>query len=97
MEKVAIIELNEKEVRLSVFKVNGSRKILVLEQVQPLTIGKEEVLPSPLRKTILGFSKAPSQRSLLRGAEHYGARISMAVQHVKKLSRKVAVARSVLR
>lgn len=41
MEKVAIIELNEKELKLSIFKVLGSRKELALEQSQPLNIGKE--------------------------------------------------------
>ena len=41
MEKVAIIEHNEKELKLSIFKVIGARKELALEQSQPLPIGKE--------------------------------------------------------
>ena len=54
MEKVAIIELNEKELKLSIFKVNGARYELALEQSQPLAIGKEiykDELLAPQTKT----------------------------------------------
>lgn len=53
MEKVAIIELNEKELKLSIFNVVGARKELALEQSQSLSIGKEierEELLSPQTK-----------------------------------------------
>lgn len=61
MEKVAIIELNEKDLKLSVFKVVGARRELVLEQNQPLEIGKEierdELLSPQTKNKILDILK----------------------------------------
>lgn len=61
MEKVAIIELSEKELKLSIFKVNGSRQELALEQSQPLTTGKEiekdELLSPQTKNRILEILK----------------------------------------
>lgn len=61
MEKIAIIELNEKELKLSVYKVSGPRKELALEQSQPLVIGqeiqKDELLSPQTKNKILEILK----------------------------------------
>ena len=41
MEKVAIIELNEKELKLSIYKVNGVKYSVCLTQAQNFELGKE--------------------------------------------------------
>lgn len=72
MEKVAIIELNEKELKLSIFKVIGARYQLALEQSQPFAIGKEiykdELLSPQTKSKILEVLKV--YRKMIEG---YGA------------------------
>lgn len=85
MEKVAIIELNEKELKLSVFRVNGARKELCLEQSQPLNTGKEierDELLSPQTKTqILDILKVYRKMLENFGVQHI---ISVAMSVVAK-------------
>ena len=74
MEKVAIIELNEKELKLSIFKVVGSRKELALEQCQPLAIGKEvgkdELLSPQTKNKILEILKVYRKMIESFGVDH---------------------------
>ncbi len=61
MEKVAIIELNESALKLSVFKVSGSKYNLVLSQSQFFALGEEiyrdELLSPQTKNKILGVLK----------------------------------------
>ena len=53
MEKISVIELNETSLKLSIFKVNGSKYSLALADKQPLKFGEEisrDELLSPLMK-----------------------------------------------
>lgn len=74
MEKVAIIELDEKGLRLSIFRVNGSRKELCLEQGQPMQIGKEimrdELLSPQTKNKVLEILKVYRKMIENLGASH---------------------------
>ena len=72
MEKVAIIELNENELKLSIFKVNSCRWTVAMTQTQSFGLGKEidrdELLSPQTRSDILGILKV--YRKMI---ERYGA------------------------
>lgn len=72
MDKVAIIELNESALRLTIFKVNGTKYNVALTQNQPFAIGKEidkaELLSPQTKNDILNILKV--YRKLIEG---YGA------------------------
>ena len=61
MEKIAIINLNERALELSIYKVNGSKSELALTQKQPFAIGKEiareELLSPQLKNSIIEILK----------------------------------------
>ncbi len=61
MEKVAVIELNESALKLTIYKVSGAKKILALSQKQPLDLGievsRDELLSPQLKNKILDFLK----------------------------------------
>lgn len=61
MEKVAIIELNESALRLTIFKVNGTKYSVALTQDQSFPVGKEidkaELLSPQTKNDILNILK----------------------------------------
>ncbi len=61
MEKIAIIELNESALKLSIFKVSGSKYNLSLSQSQTLSLGEEvfrdELLSPQMKNKILSVLK----------------------------------------
>lgn len=61
MEKIAFIEINEAFVNLSIFKVNGPYKKIVLTQNQPIQFGKEiysnELLSPQTKNKVLDILK----------------------------------------
>ena len=72
MEKTAIIELNENELKLTIFKVSGVRYTVALTQTQNFAIGKEierdELLSPQTKNDILAILKV--YRKMI---ERYGA------------------------
>ena len=61
MEKVAIIELNENLLKLSIYKVNNGKSLLCLSQEQHFQIGKEidadELLSPKTKNEVLNILK----------------------------------------
>ena len=61
MEKVAIIELNENALRLTIYKVAGAKHTVVLSQTQPFAIGEEiakaELLSPQTKNEMLNILK----------------------------------------
>ena len=61
MEKVAVIELNAKELKLSIFKVNGVKYSVCLTQSQNFELGREidkaELISPQTKNEILGILK----------------------------------------
>ena len=72
MEKVAVIELNESSLKMTIFKVNGTKYEVALMQDQPFAIGKEidklELLSPQTKNEMLNILKV--YRKLI---ERYGA------------------------
>ncbi len=78
MEKVAVIELNEKALRLSIYKVSGAKHRLAISQSQPLNTGveiyKDELLSPQTKIRILDILKV-----YRRMIENFGAERIFAV------------------
>lgn len=72
MEKVAIIELNENVLRLTIYKVVGAKNTIALTQSQPFALGKEiemnELLSPSTKNELLNILKV--YRKMI---ESYGA------------------------
>ena len=72
MEKVALIELNESALRMTIYKVCGSKYTIAMTQNQPFAIGKEidmtELLSPQTKNDILNILKV--YRKMI---ERYGA------------------------
>lgn len=71
MEKIAIIDLNETALELSIYKVSGGKSELALSQRQPFPIGKEiareELLSPQLKNSIIEILKV--YRKMVEGYE----------------------------
>ena len=61
MEKVAIIELNENALKLSIYKVNNAKYVQALAEEQPLNLGveinRDELLSPQTKNKILEILK----------------------------------------
>ena len=72
MEKVAIIELNEKALRLTIYKVSGAKHTIALTQTQPFALGEEieknELLSPQTKNELLNILRV--YRKMIEG---YGA------------------------
>ncbi|MBQ8909369.1 MAG: hypothetical protein IJY90_03690 [Clostridia bacterium] len=69
MEKVAIIELNENALRLTIYRVSGAKHTVALCQTQPFALGKEielnELLSPQTKNDILNILKV--YRKMIEG------------------------------